>query len=294
MKDIVMTAVTKYQWEDIEPFVVSLERSGYSGHKMMVVYEMKKDLMDKLVSRGWSLFVHQLTDNGDATYNNLQFNICVDRFYHYWRYLEQLNEPIQNVFAFDCKDVIFQKNPSNQWGDNHLAIQCSNEGLTYKDESWGWSNINTAYGPVIAQSMKDEAIVNAGVMAGGYKYMKGLFLNIFLACKGTVQHVPGGGGPDQAAYNIISRDMYRTIVPDSAAWACQAGTTADPNKINTFRPNLLIDEPVFKDGRVTNSLHKEYTVVHQYDRVPEWKAHFHKEFRDEKQAQSENIKALPE
>ena len=289
MQDMVMTAVTRYQWEDIEPFVVSLERSGFTGHKMMVVYEMQKDLMDKLVARGWSLFVHQVDSDGNATYQNKKFNICMDRFYHYWRYLNQIPEnEIQNVFAFDCKDVVFQRNPSSQWGDNHLAIQSSNEGLKYKDESWGWNNINQAYGPVIAEAMKDQPIVNAGVMAGGYTYMRGLFLNIFLACMASPhQHVPGGGGPDQAAYNIVVKDMYHTVVSDSVAWACQAGTTVDPSKINTFRPNLLIDEPVFKDGRVYNSANKQYAVVHQYDRVPEWKKHFHEEFRDEQETESE-------
>jgi len=38
MRDMVIGAMTGYEWKDIEPFVVSLERSGFDGHKVMIVY----------------------------------------------------------------------------------------------------------------------------------------------------------------------------------------------------------------------------------------------------------------
>jgi hypothetical protein len=57
----------------------------------------------------------------------------------------------------------------------------------------------------------------------------------------------------------------------STGWACQAGTVADPTKIDSFRPNLLEPEPVFKDGIVQTYKGEPFCIVHQYDRVPEWK-----------------------
>jgi hypothetical protein len=54
-------------------------------------------------------------------------------------------------------------------------------------------------------------------------------------------------------------------------WAAQLGTTADPSKIEQFRPFLLEAEPKMVEGKVTTSTGKEFTIVHQYDRVPEWR-----------------------
>jgi hypothetical protein len=54
-------------------------------------------------------------------------------------------------------------------------------------------------------------------------------------------------------------------------WACQLGTTADPSKIEQFRPFLLEPSPKLDGDKVVTSEGIEYTIVHQYDRVPEWK-----------------------
>jgi hypothetical protein len=54
-------------------------------------------------------------------------------------------------------------------------------------------------------------------------------------------------------------------------WACQLGTTADPSKIHQFKPLLLEPSPTIKDDIVTTSKGTPYYIVHQYDRVPEWR-----------------------
>jgi len=54
-------------------------------------------------------------------------------------------------------------------------------------------------------------------------------------------------------------------------WACQLGTTADPSKLEQFRPFLLEPSPKMEGDKVLTSEGIEYTIVHQYDRVPEWK-----------------------
>ena len=49
------------------------------------------------------------------------------------------------------------------------------------------------------------------------------------------------------------------------------GTTVDPSKIEQFKPFLLEPSPVLKGDVVTTSTGIEYYIVHQYDRVPEWR-----------------------
>jgi hypothetical protein len=62
------------------------------------------------------------------------------------------------------------------------------------------------------------------------------------------------------------------------AWACQLGTTADPSKIEQFKPFLEEPSPRMENGKVVTSVGKEFTIVHQYDRVPNWKLIIEKEY----------------
>ena len=55
------------------------------------------------------------------------------------------------------------------------------------------------------------------------------------------------------------------------AWACQLGTTADPNKLQQFKPFILEPLPRLINGKITTSTGVPFTIVHQYDRVPAWK-----------------------
>jgi hypothetical protein len=81
---------------------------------------------------------------------------------------------------------------------------------------------------------------------------------------------------------MINSAVYRasclyTVSEDG--WACQLGTTADPTKISAFRPNLLEPSPVLRDSAVTTSTGKEYYIVHQYDRVPQFRSVIEKKYR---------------
>ena len=56
-----------------------------------------------------------------------------------------------------------------------------------------------------------------------------------------------------------------------SGWAAQLGTTVDPNKIESFREFLLEPSPKLVGDMVCTSDGRSHVVVHQYDRVPEWK-----------------------
>jgi hypothetical protein len=53
-------------------------------------------------------------------------------------------------------------------------------------------------------------------------------------------------------------------------WACQAGTTVDPKKIFGFRPNLIEPEPLWENGLAKTSTGIIHSILHQWDRVPNW------------------------
>jgi hypothetical protein len=112
--------------------------------------------------------------------------------------------------------------------------------------------------------------MNVGGLGGTSEYIKDLVFNIFI--NGINRPIPI---VDQAVFNVlINTQPYADVVYKcemSSGWACQAGTVADPSKIDKFRSNLLEDEPKWIDGIVKTSTDKTFYIVHQYDRVPLWK-----------------------
>jgi hypothetical protein len=127
-----------------------------------------------------------------------------------------------------------------------------------------------AYGPYVHEIFKDNTIYNVGVLGGGAEYMKDLVFNIFT--NAINRPIPVC---DQAVFNVlINTQPYKDkifLAQNKHAWACQAGTMVDPSKIAQFRPYLLEEEPIFDNGVVWTADREMYCIVHQYDRVPEWK-----------------------
>ena len=270
MKDMVIGAITNYNFDQIKHWVNSLNRSGFDGLKVVLCYNIHPNVMEELSNRG---FIPIRSDNSGT-------NIMSDRFYHYWMIINQLSEEyeLRYVIATDVGDVVFQKNPSS-WVNSNLhhssaKIIASSESIKYKDESWGRQNLSRSFNPVIYENYKNKLIANAGVMAGYYEYMKDLFLNIFLTCGGAPKQVEGGGGPDQAAYNIlINSKVYESVVNfcnSDSGWAAQLGTIG-PQVRDRFGQYIVDTPPVLKGDEVCTSSGEPFTVVHQYNRVPEWR-----------------------
>jgi hypothetical protein len=173
----------------------------------------------------------------------------------------------------DVKDVIFQKNPI-EWLEKNLPenedLVFSSESIKYKDEPWGRENLAQTYGQGIYDDFKNNTIFNVGVIAGRGHAMRDLTLQLFL--NSINRPIPI---VDQAVFNVmISRHPYlksSLYMKSEDGWACQLGTTADPSKVEQFRPYLLEPSPKLESDMVATSTGIEYTIVHQYDRVPEWK-----------------------
>jgi hypothetical protein len=88
---------------------------------------------------------------------------------------------------------------------------------------------------------------------------------------------------DQAAYNVIlNYKPWSEVVlklPIQDAWAINAHVTNKPDQMNEFGPYLLEKRPYMEDGLVKTAEGKTFTIVHQYDRVPEWMEFFMDKFQ---------------
>jgi hypothetical protein len=270
MKDLIVGCATNYDWSKLKYWVNSINASGFEGDKVLILMNCDKDTAQKITDAGFSIIAFNQDAEGNLTYQS-QLMVHVERFVHIYRLLKD-NE-YRFVITTDVKDVIFQKNPS-VWLENNLTdkedLVFASESIKYKDEPWGRENLTQCYGQGIYEDFKNNTIFNVGVLAGRGYAMRDLVLQLFLNCLNRPIPIV-----DQAVFNVmISRHPYLTTsqyMKSEDGWACQLGTTADPSKIDSFRPFLLEPSPKLESDKVVTSEGIEYTIVHQYDRVPEWR-----------------------
>jgi hypothetical protein len=268
--DLIVGCATNYDWSKLKYWVNSINRSGFEGDKVLILMNCDKDTVKKISDSGFSIIAFGQDSDGNLSYNS-NMMVHVERFFHIYQLLK--DNLYRYVITTDVKDVVFQQNPS-VWLENNFTdsddLIFSSESMKYKDEPWGNQNLLETFGPQIYEDFKKNTIFNVGVLAGRGYAMRDLMMNIFASCMHRPIKIC-----DQSTFNfLISQHPYlktSKYTKSEDGWACQLGTTADPSKIEQFRPFLLEPSPKMVDDKVVTSTGIEYTIVHQYDRVPEWK-----------------------
>jgi len=272
MKDLIIGCSTRYTWDQLKYWVNSINRSGFKGDKVLIVFECDKKTVKLLEDN--NIIVVPV----DESYSyRSAIPVHVERFIHIYHYLSQ--NKYRYVVTTDVKDVVFQNDPI-RWieeniGDKQLIV--GSESLKYKDEPWGDDNLKSTFGEYIYEEYKNETIYNVGTFAGTYQAVKDMAMMLFIMSINRPIPIV-----DQATFNVMlncepwkSTTKYCT---SEDGWAAQLGTTADPNKIAYFEPNLLEPKPILHQDYVTTSTGKEFVIVHQYDRIPNLKPHIEKKF----------------
>jgi hypothetical protein len=283
MKDIVVGCITGYTFDKIKPWVNSLDRCGFDGVKAMICYNVDYETVEELVKRQYTVLAFGKNDNLKKFEYKENFSIVVERFLHLWYFFKKFQGQYRYIVSTDVKDVIFQTNPS-EWLEknmNDAQINVACESIRYKDEDWGNHNLFKAFGPLVHDHNQNNLIYNAGTVSGKFDTMLDFFLNVYMMCNGTSHFTEGGGGPDQAAVNILlNMKPYRDITRFTASeegWAAQLGTTG-PHIVGKYADKLVEKTPILVDNTVCTSDGTPFVMVHQYDRVPEWKRIIEKKY----------------
>jgi hypothetical protein len=287
--DLIIGGASGYTWDQLKYWVNSIRKSDFKGDVVIVGTDMTKETIDKLTENGVELSLFgEKQENGDvvAHKNGVPH---VERFFYMWNALNQTKTQYRYIITTDTRDVIFQRNPSH-WLESYLTMHsmvCSSEGIRYKNEPWGNQNLYQAFGPYFHNMLKDEKIYNVGTIAGEARLMKSLFLLLFqLSINRPIPIV------DQAVFNFLTTihpfNTETYFAGNSDPWAIQLGTTieavkagaGDLGKDVVNNPSKLIDyqmkyediQPNIKvDGTVQTKNGDLYTIVHQWDRVPDLK-----------------------
>jgi hypothetical protein len=251
-------------------WVNSLDRSGFSGSKVVLCAEAEEATVKELERRNYSVHRFSMEDKEDP------WAIFRERYLHIARILKQLadKEAYRFVIAPDMKDVVFQQNPS-EWLEKNIEncwLVAGSECLTHECEDWAREMMIEMFGMEIYNLVRHKLIYNAGTMAGTLDEFANFCMAVYLMLRKKSEK--WNLYPDQAAVNLlIHLTAYGRIIKCAtaeSAWACQAGTTADPSIIQKYRQMLVEPEPCFDRFYVKTAAGVPYYLVHQYDRVPAW------------------------
>jgi hypothetical protein len=273
--DLVIGAISGYSFTDIQYWVNSLDRSGYTGHKVVICYDAAVEVVEELTRRGYfAVTFAESRRRGRYYFPRKGFrheDTSIDRFYQLWRFLHLRRDDFRYVIAADVRDVIFQGDPSS-WLEEHLGgmrINVGSEGLLLGDEPWNRDVLLQSYGPLVLGKMQGRQVYNAGTIAGDVGAIADLALNVFLCSRHNVVTYT-----DQTAMNILlSLEPYRSVTRFNDAdddWSCQAATMADPDYLAKRSSRLQASPPVLRDGVVLTADGRPYRLVHQYDRIRAW------------------------
>lgn len=278
MNDVVIGAIEGHKWSEIEQYAVSLYRSGFSGTKVMFVHKVPQETKVNLERFGFHLVEVTLPPQS-IHYHMERFRLAAD-------WLKD-HAPHRFVIWMDVRDVIFQTNPSTwlEKNDTRPAVTSlrgplfvGSEDILIKDEGSNSQWMLYGFGPVEYETIKNECVLNSGTIAGDAAEAQRLFAAIYEHCRNQVPHRPNGdhrfsGINDQAMLNMVARHVpFQEVVriPKLAdgLWAvCHA--TSRPQQ---FAGRLTDTPPVLRHGCLVNYNDAAFSIIHQYDRNPEWKA----------------------
>jgi hypothetical protein len=257
MKYTIVGCITKYGIDDIKPYVESIEKSGFNGEKVMLIYEVSTEVIEYLTKKGWILFQSQLEEH-----------IILQRFRDMYVILNQYKTDW--IIWTDVKDVIFQKDPIGWIEDNSsfTKLFAFSECVKLKDDPWAVVNTGSSFPMEWQLGLSDKISYCAGTIVGDLESMRDLFIQIYRWSKTTANP---GQLSDQAAFNVLlNLEQFRTstqLVNQEKGFVTQLGTVwCKKDELPILEPT-----PIYKDGKFYNQNGDEFVIVHQYDRDPKIK-----------------------
>jgi hypothetical protein len=262
-KNLIIGGFTNYGINELKPWVLSAKEVAPNDDVVLMYGNASQETIDWVKEQG--VIAVPMIEVSNVP-------IHVLRFLSIYEFLHQNSTEYEYVVTTDVKDVYFQTDPFEQFRELRIGftgLLVASEGLKYKDEPWGNENLYQAYGPYVYDKFKDNEIFNVGTFGGTSEYVKDMVFHIFT--NGINRPIPI---VDQAVFNVlINTQPFKDNIVYTHNWACELGTVMDPSKIDSFRPNLLFSEPIWKENQMMLPPlgNRPFAIVHQYDRVPEIK-----------------------
>jgi hypothetical protein len=199
---VIISSSHNYTKNQLYTLVKSLNDSGYTDKKIMVVYECDSSTKKFLIENGWEIYERNLND----------IQVVSKRFKDIPDILRTYNE-YEQILVTDSRDVYFHKNPK-LLPPYDLFIGIDGDYLL-KDNEWATKEMMKMY-PTEYDTIKNYHHLCAGVVLGKNKNIINIFEDVYdyifkselKVKKSTV---------DQMALNILAYTKYNyTTIKDNS------------------------------------------------------------------------------
>jgi hypothetical protein len=193
------------QWErtrpgGVESYLESIKRSGFSGRKVMLVWDIHTYTRELLLKAGFELV--DLPTPSEPFFT-ARMRVC-------WEYLRDHFKEFRYIFWLDVKDLVLQSDPSI-WMENdkgNVSIIASTECVPIEHEETNKLWAQSILGESRYQEIKSCEVINGGTWAGEAEAMSEVFHQVHLGCS-----VYTGGFPpcqiwiNYVLHTIMQKDM---------------------------------------------------------------------------------------
>ena len=273
-QDVIVTTVKNYDWPEIMPFAVSLDRSGFSGTKVMFIENVTQKAKDKLIHYGWTLI--DVVADPAQSYATARHEPVVE-------YLKKHKEDYRYVLYIDVRDAIFQSDPS-AWLENNLGASAELVGpsecvlIKHQDVNSRW--IRETMGEETETWLGDYDVCCCGTIIG---LTRTVLYVVEKMCE--MSKKISGWGYDQAYFNyLIHISPLKEVTPilkmKEGFIATCSWFLCDPE---IWKPYLVDDVPIFDMERVlvcVPGTNIPFPIVHQYDRNAFWAQAIREKYSD--------------
>lgn len=244
-----------YNVEDVRGWV---ETSNFENvERMLLIYNATDTLIEYLKENNvsvmnptfdfWGRELPEFTTNtGTMTLESSYDLIHNVRFFHIWSYLKTAEHA--HVIITDVRDVYFNSNPFD--GLDPENITATSEMITYNQEAWNKQHIYTNLGLIGLDTLSDKPVHNVGVWGGPVALVQEMCMDIYLLSTGKLKVA------DQTSFNYLIQTKYK-----------------EQTKFTTLEDKFAVHLHVINAGLVAFDLNtvSQYKVVHQYDRIANFK-----------------------
>lgn len=201
----VILGVLGTQWERSRPqgvstYLESIERSGFKGRKVMLVWDIHPDTRLLLLKYGFELI--DLPAQSEPFFI-ARMHVCSD-------YLREHYKEFRYIFWLDVKDLILQSDPS-LWMESRAdskKIIASNECVSISQEETNKMWALDILGAEKYEEIKDCEVINGGTWAGESEAMTEVFHEVYEGCRTYT----GGHPPCQIWINYVLHTMCKDTV----------------------------------------------------------------------------------
>ena len=242
-------------WQMFVPYVVSLQRSGFKGTKLMFVSGVSIEIRSKLSEAGFTLVDFSA---GSGTFG-------FERIKPILKFLNERSQDFRNVIWTDWPDVVFQSNPS-VWLENnlrgHRLVGCT-DSVTIENGG-GTDEWVKKVSPEVFEKIKGCDVCCCGTLAGEAQALRDLLRKMHEMLSVDM------GLIDQGVLNFLLRTSpfkEITLFPK-----LEDGFVGGLVQFLGGRTTVWTNpHPVLNNGIVYPSGKNEpFVLLHQHNRNPEW------------------------